>query len=88
MTKKKNFYYVLVFTETGAVYVTGVNWKNKTANWNREEKPLEMGQSTAENLVFGLNCNFTNAVLVKHPYEIETQPYNYKDFECKFTRKD
>ena len=88
MATKKNYYYVLVFTSAGAVYVTGRNNLNKVAYWNKDEKPLEMGKAVAEDLVFGLQCNFTNAVMVCHPRPIESQPYNYKYFDCKFVEKE
>ena len=31
----------------------------------------------ADDLVFGLRCNFYSAVVVKTPIELDTQPYNY-----------
>ena len=84
----KNYYYVLVFTNNGPVYVTGLDNLTKTAFWNKEEKPLELGMYKSEDLVFGLNCNFTNAIVVKSKFKIESQPYNYNDFECEFIRKE
>lgn len=78
MAKKKNYYYVLVFTNAGAVYVTGRNNSENVAYWNKEEKPLEMSRNVAEDLVFGLQCNCTNAVMVCNPRPIEAQPYRYK----------
>lgn len=81
MAKKQNYYYVLVFTNNGPAYVTSVDYRNKTARWDKLEKPLELGQSSAKDLCFGLNCNFTSAVVVCMPTEIEYQPYRYDAFE-------
>lgn len=81
MAKKKNYYYVLVFTNNGPVYVTSVDYSNKTARWDKLEKPLEFTKSAAEDLCFGLNCNFHSAVVVNAPYELDCQPYRYADFE-------
>ena len=87
MANKKNYYYVLVFTDNGPVYVTKVNNANKTAWWNREEKPLAMTKNNAEDLAFGLALNFTHCVVAYMPFEIESQPYRYDAFECKFEPK-
>lgn len=81
MAKTKNHYYVLVFTNGGPVYVTDVDYSNKTARWDKLEKPLEFTKSSAEDLCFGLCCNFTYAVVVQHRVEIEAQPYRYADYE-------
>ena len=87
MANKKNFYYVLVFTEGGPVYVTKVDNANKVSFWNKDEQPLELGKNYAEQLAWGLRLNGTHAVVVWHAYEIETQPYNYKDYKCEFVEK-
>ena len=82
MAKKKNHYYVLVFTNEGPVYVTDVDYSTKTASWDKLEKPLEMTKTAAEDLCFGLCCNFHNAVVVLQPVvEITNQPYRYTHFE-------
>lgn len=87
MANKKNFYYVLVFTENGPVYVTKVNNSCRVAHWNKEEKPLSMCKTSAEDLAMGLNLNFSSAVVVWMPYEIEAQPYRYDAFEFEFKAK-
>ena len=87
MATKKNFYYVLVFTNNGPVYVTSVNNGNRVAHWNVEERPYEMGKQYAEELAWGLRLNGTHAIAVFNPYEIDTQPYNYEEYECKFVEK-
>ena len=86
-TKKTNHYYVLVFAENGPAYVTSVNYMDKSARWDKNEAPLEFSKSNAESLVFGLCCNFFNAVVVMHAVEIDRQPYNYQYFDCKFEKK-
>ena len=86
--KKKNYYYVLVFTDSGPVYLTSIDRENKYAHWDREKAPMELGSSYAEDLVFGLNLNLNSSVVVKSTREITTQPYNYVDFECTFVRKE
>ena len=85
---KKNHYYVLVFAENGPAYVTSVNYSDRSARWDKDKAPKEFGKSDAENLVFGLCCNFFNAVVVMHRVEIECQPYNYKYYNCQFVEKE
>jgi hypothetical protein len=86
-TKKKNHYYVLVFSNNGPAYVTSVDYADRSARWDKNAIPKEFSKSDAENLVFGLCCNFFNAVVVMHPVEIDCQPYNYRHWECKFVEK-
>lgn len=83
---KKNHYYVLIFTSSGAKYVTST--KENKAYWNELENPKEFPKSVAEDIVLGLNLNGHSAVMVYMPYEICWQPYNYKEFECKFIEKE
>lgn len=85
---KKFHYYVLVVSERGPKFVTKVNYANKTAEWNYEEKPLEMSKERAEDLVLGLCLNFNTAYVVCQPFEIDSHPYNYKDFELTFEEKE
>lgn len=89
MTKKKNHYYVLVFTSTGPVYVTKI-LPHDVAQWLRTEKPMELSKSDAEFLPIGLGLNGTSAVTVVMPYELEIQPYYYKTgkFEWKEEQND
>lgn len=75
--KKKNYWYVIVMTGEGAVFVTSVDHSTKMAHWNRNEKPLELGEFTAKDLSLGLMCNFTSAFAVCAPIEIDHQPYLY-----------
>lgn len=86
MANRKYHYYVLVFSSTGPVYVTSIDHTNKYAHWDKDKAPLEMGAYVAEDLVIGLNCNFTNAVVIKSQIEITGQPYNYEHFDCTFVK--
>lgn len=88
MTKKKYYYYVLVFTNEGPVYVTSVNNTNKYAHWNKNEAPKEFSATYAEDLVLGLNLNFHHAVLIKSRFEIDKQPYRYDSYEIKFEKRE
>lgn len=90
MAKKQNFYYVLVMTNNGPVFVTSVQYVGKTAHWNKDEKPLEMGKYQAEDLTLGLNLNFHLAFTVCSKFELDTQPYMYDkgEFEWKFKNEE
>ena len=83
---KKNFYYVLVFTESGAKYVTKIPERNY-AEWNELEKPLDFNKSYAEDIAIGLCLNGYSAVVVMSPYEITTQPYNYEGYELRLQKR-
>lgn len=87
-TKKANHYYVLVFVDNGPAYVTSVNYADRSARWDKDKVPMEFSKSEAESLVFGLCCNFFNAVVVTRPVEIDCQPYNYKYYNCQFVQKE
>lgn len=86
-TPKKNHYYVLVFTDNGPAYVTSVNYAEKSARWDKDKAPKEFSKSDAEDLVFGLRCNWHNAVVVYLPVDIDCQPYNYTNYTCEFKEK-
>lgn len=88
MAKKKYFYYVLVFTNEGPVYVTDIECGSKWAHWKKEEKPMEFNATYAEDLVLGLNLNFHHAVLIKSRFEIDHQPYRYEAYDLKFEKKE
>ena len=77
MAKKKNYWYIMVITDNGPVFVTGVNYQNRTAEWNRLEAPKDFPMQTAEDLCMGLNLNFHVAFLVKSKFELDYQPYAY-----------
>lgn len=87
MAKKKNYYYVLVFTLGGPAYVTSTG-AHKTAYWNKDEKPMSMGKDEAYWMAMGLNLNGSSAVMVVMPYELDYQPYNYQHYEFKLEAKE
>ena len=89
MAKKQNYYYTLVMTDDGPVFVTSVDYKEKLAHWEKTEKPLELGKYTAEDLTLGLNLNFHLAFTVCSKFELESQPYLYSkgDFKWHWSNK-
>ena len=84
MANKKYYYYVLVFTDEGPVYVTDVDNADRTAQWNKEEKPRKFSDTWATELAFGLTVNGHSAVAIKSTYEITSQPYRYTDWCIKW----
>lgn len=77
MAKKQNYWYVLVLTDSGPVFVTKVEYSGKYAYWNKNEKPLEMSEYWAKDLMRGLMLNFTMAFACCLPYALDSQPYFY-----------
>ena len=88
MAKKKNHYYVLVITSEGPKFVTHVNYSDKTAEWDWEKAPLEMGKQYAEDLVLGLNLNLHQAYTVSYPAKIDCQPYNYDMYRIEWKKRE
>lgn len=89
MATKKKHYYVLVITDAGPKFVTKVNYGDKTAEWNYNEKPLEFEKVWAEDLVLGLNLNMNQAYLICQNWEIDSQPYRYDAYKIEWKeRKD
>lgn len=86
--KQQTYYYVIVFTSQGAKYVTGLDYSTKTAMWNITDTPKSMSQLQAEDIQTGLLWNGYNCAVVISRFEIDTHPYNYADYECKFERKE
>ena len=84
---KKHYHYVLVLTDTGAVFVTDIG-DHHTAFWDREQPPMEMSAYFAHEMVIGLTLNFHLAYHVDSPYPIKNQPYNYKQGGFKWEWKD
>lgn len=85
-TKKKNFYYVLVFTSEGPKYVTSTEYH--TAHWDEKEIPLELGKSFADDITRGLLLNGYNAATVCMPLELSHQPYAYDRGHFEFVVKE
>ena len=88
MTKKKYYYYVLVFTPVGPRYVTALDYYNKDAFWNVDDKPMVMTKDNAEFLAVALTWNGNHSVMVTSTYEIEGHPYNYSEYEIKWEKKE
>lgn len=82
---KKNHYYILVFSNHGPVYVTSVDYH--TCEWDWSKPPMEFSKAWAEDIVNGLRMNLHNAVLVHMPYEIDSQPYYYKEWQIEFKER-
>ena len=78
---KKYFYYVVVQSEGQAKFVTKIDNSTKTALWNKDEKPLAIAKSYAEDLVFCLNLNFYPAFVLQSYHEIKEQIFYKKDKE-------
>lgn len=88
MSKKVNYYYVLVFVESGPAYVTEVDHAKKIVQFDKLKEPLKFNMTSAEDVAFGLGCNGYNVVTVKMPFKLCGQPYNYEHFDCKFIEKE
>lgn len=83
---KKNYYYVLVCTNEGPVFVTGR--KNKVAFFDKNKRPEAMSKSVAEDVTEGLVFNGFTTYTVTTPCEITYQPYMYDYYDCKFVSKE
>lgn len=88
MSKTKYFYYVLVMTNYGAVFVTSINNAERTAKWNKLEKPLKMSKKDAEFMAKALTWNGNLAYAVTTEYELSYQPYLYQTGEFKWMKKE
>lgn len=86
-TAKKTYYYVLVFTDEGAKYVTGFGDHNM-AYWDTDEKPREVGKKYGEEIAKGLTWNGYSSVLVQSPWEITSHPYNYDEWHIEWKENE
>ena len=87
--KEKKYYYVLVFTNEGPVYVTKVDNSTRMCYWDKDDKPYEFGsESYARETALGLSWNGNHSVPVVTTWEKDTQPYNYADYDIKFEKKE
>ena len=86
MAKKQNYWYVLVLTEGGPVFVTGTG-EGKTAYWKKSENPKEFSESYAKDMAFGLMVNGYVAFAVCNRFELDNQPYRYNMGEFKWVEK-
>lgn len=90
--KKQTYWYVMVMTNDGPVFVTGVSYSDKTAHWDKDKEPLELGRYRAEDLTLGLNLNFHSAFTVCSKWKLDNQPYLYGmgkfTWKCNKPKKD
>ena len=86
MSKRKNFYYVLVLTNEGPTFVTGIAERNY-AKYNKLEKPMLFEtKSFADEVSIGLTCNLITAYTITTPYELTSQPYLYNEGKFEWKR--
>ena len=52
--KKKEYWYVIVMSRNGAVFVTETNNWQRTARWDKDKKPISFTKSDAQYLALGL----------------------------------
>lgn len=83
----KNHYYVLVFTDYGPVFVTGIPNRNY-AEWKKEKRPMEFSKASAEDIAYGLNLNGYMAAMVVYPFEKENQLYYYENGQFQWVNKE
>ena len=88
MAQKKNWYYVLVMTDEGPVFVTSADYSAKSAYWAKTGTPKAFDKSRAKDLALGLNLNFHVAFVVCTPFELDSQPYNYKDWHIEWKENE
>ena len=84
--KKEEYGYVLVMTDSGPTFVTKTNNWERTAEWHKDEKPLEMTKDDAQFLAMALTLNGHSAFPVIMTYKQDHQPYRYEvgEFAWKF----
>ena len=86
MSRNKYSYYVLVFTDDGPVYVTGVRGYN-IAEWNKFENPKSFSKEYAQDIVKGLTWSGFNCQVVISEWDIAHQPYNYEKYQAVFVNR-
>lgn len=84
--KQTNWYYVLVMTDEGPKFVTGLG-EHHTSYWDKDKKPYELSEAWAKDMVRGLTWNGHVAFMVKSLWEIDGQPYNYRDWQIKWEER-
>ena len=76
----KKYHYIGVQTDNGMRFVTKIDYSTKSANWNKNEKPLCFSsKSTAEDIVWGLCMNFSVAVVVTSLFPLDNHIFE-KDY--------
>ena len=84
---KKNYWYVIVMTDYGAVFVTGIPERN-TAEWDKLKKPMEFSMEYAQQTALGLCANGYLAYSVCQSFKLDNQPYRYNLGEFKFVHNE
>ena len=79
---KKNYWYILVLTETGPAFVTGM--EGSMAYWEKDKVPVEYGRQIAEETAWALRLNGHVAYAVSITHELGSQPYLYDMGEFKW----
>ena len=83
LNDKKLFYYVMVITEEGPVFITDIP-SYGVADWNKNKKPLELGKSNGELIPLGLALRGRwLAYTVISPFELDEQPYCYDKYHIE-----
>lgn len=85
---KKNFWYIIVLANDGARFITSLDYSTKYARWEKNEKPLEMSESTSKDIALGLALNGYTAFPVCSLYELDRQPYLYNKGSFKWVWND
>lgn len=88
MANKKNFWYVIVMTDYGAVFVTAVDNAKRRAEWDKNKVPMELTEYWAKDLAQGLTANMYLSYPVCVPCKLGGQPYRYTDGKFKWVEKE
>ena len=71
-----SFYYVLVLTEEGGVFVTDTNGKN--VEYDMEKTPKSFTKGMAEDIRFGLTLSvMLPTYVIVSPFALTSQPFKY-----------
>ena len=84
----KRYYYIAVYVgEEGCLFLTGKDNITRTAYWNKNEKPLALSKSVAEDTSLALNANGFDTFVVERVLNPITTQFLYKpaksSTECK-----
>ena len=74
----KYFYYVIVKSDNQAIFVTKIDNATNYAHWDKNEKPLPLTKSYAEDLAWCLPLNFFPAFVLMSAHELKKQIF-YKE---------
>lgn len=78
MAKKSNYWYVLVMTDNGPVFVTNLNYSDRTAEFVGTDTPKEFADKDyADDMSMGLTLNGHLAFTVHSKFALDSQPYLY-----------